>query len=422
MQSTEARTPEKEEEEKSAETLVGAAAAPVLVQVSGEQSAPPLSPAELTIGIDWPLTSTSLGTAMTTEQAAASVAVVGVEASASLLNSPPHQEKDPQNNPVMGARVVGALAHLRAEEGYQRGHRPIFELPQPEPQSNPEPPTPVREPAEARTSNEAQPSRLLPTAEDGAEAKGQDCSSTTNVTVAMGMGARAERQVSQPIGGTVTVNGEAKEDAWRERRAISEAPPSSINNAYLAKAAAKERGKQPTTTAATTKAQPKVEELFHKWRSNSEAPQANPTRSVMGVVDRLAAVVAEAKEKRKKNRDASGVGNISASAAGRRMGPREGSVRRGLVSRLSIGRRGPFQPDQPTGEKDVEVKMPIDVEAENEVWERVMQRHNELEAEEKGGDSRVAMPVKGRYTTKKRRMNLWVLQIRCCDLDSSCVA
>lgn len=401
MQSTEASTPEKEEEEKSTETLVGAAAAPALVQVSGEKSAAPLPPAELTIGNDWPLISTSPGTAMTTEQAAAAVAVVTAEASASVLNSPPHQDRDMQNSPAMGARVAGALAHLRAEEGYPRRHRPIFELPQPEPQSNPEPPTPLREPAEPRTPNEGRPPRLLPRADDGAEAKGQDCSSTTNVTVALGMGTRAERQVSLPIGGAVTVNGEAKEDEpWRERRTISEAPPSSIHNVYLATAAEKDRGKQPVTTDATAKAQPKVEEMFHKWRSNFQVRQANPTRSMMGVVDRLAAVVAEAKEKRKKNRDASGVGNISASAAGRRMGPREGSIPRGLVSRLSTGRRGPFEADKPRGEKDVEMKMRIDVEAENEVWERVMQANTDPESDAKGEDSRIAMPVEGRPTSK----------------------
>ena len=203
------------------------------------------------------------------------------------------------------------------------------------------------------------------------------------------------RTISEaPIRSTVPAaaeNEEAKaEEAWRDRRVISEIP-TSTKNVFLAETAAEQRGEQPAIDA-TSKAQPRLAEVVRKWRANTGVA---PKRSVKGVVDRMAAVVAEAKEKRRKVRGSVDDENISASVAGSESPLGTSSARTGLVSGLLVGRRSSKISDQSPGETDAEAEMRMHVEATNEVWERVMLGKIKDEFDLKTVDLQIVTAVEG---------------------------
>ena len=381
LQSNEVSTPDQEKEDDVDETLILAATAPGLAQASGEQSATHLSPAEFAIVDDSPMASAVLGTATAVEQVAAAAVVVTAEKPASLVCSPPQQVKDVEMTPAVGTRVAAALTSSTREKRCQSGLHPGVISPQPETNSEPQLPTPQRKLAKALTADEARLLRFSPTVEDGSEEKGQDRSSIINVISARLGDTAAEGQGRQPIALDATVKtGPKEEDALHEKRSLSEAPNSSIKNVFLVNTAEEGRGKQPTERKATENAQPNVERVFRKWRFIS---QATPSRSMKNVVDRMAVTVAEAKKNRRNNRVALDLGNVSASV------PME------LGSRMPMRRRDAFVSNQHRGAKDVKAETRMDVEAANEVWDRVMKESSEAEFYGKRVASRPTMPAEG---------------------------
>ena len=182
--STEASTLETRDGEEATETLVEATTAQELGTATGNRSAAPLLPTELTSRNDSPNVSTQVGMSMVADQAAAAGLVQTANVAASLASSPPHVDRDLQETPVVGARIAGVLTYRVPEKIRQRGHTQAFKHPQPDLQPQSQPPTSRRESADDRTPNRSQPSQFSPTANESTEENGPGCSPTSKTTVA----------------------------------------------------------------------------------------------------------------------------------------------------------------------------------------------------------------------------------------------
>lgn len=428
LHSVEACTLEQNNGEEATETLVEAASALALKHVLGKRSAAPLSPAESTSSNDSPNAPTSSCTSVAADQASAAVVAVTATVAASLLKSPPHNDRHLQDTPAAGPRVAGVSTYRVAEERSQRGHILAFQYPQPEFQVQSQPPTSLRESAEDQRPTTTQPSRLSPTVDDSTDEKRQGSSSTSNVTVTLAGGGESARQVKQPMAAPATKEESKAEKDWRQRRAISETsicsmamaatemkeekaedacrergviseiPTSSTKNAFLANAAAEERGTQPATMDATVRSHPNLAGVVRNWRS---IPGVARKRSTKGVVDRMAAVVAEAKEKRRKGRGRLVDENTSVSDAGNGTSLGTSRVRTGLMLGLPVGKRSSNMSYRSAGETDAEADMRMHVEAVHEVWERVMQETATDEFGIKAVEPRIVTPTRGMSTSSE---------------------
>lgn len=380
MQAHHKGTPEQKQEtgEETTEGLVGATAAVELDQVSRKPSARILSPAQLTTGNDSSLTRTSLGRATATEPAAVVAIVVAMGAAAASGCSPLQQDMGVEKRAAVGARGSAALTSSVPEERCKPGHSPAHRSRQLEPQRDPQPPTnltPLQEPNEGRAPNKARPSRFRPTVDDGTDKKGQDRTSTSNLSFA--------------LVGAATVAG--------------------LETASV-------------TAAATDNVKQKVEEVHGGRRAISEVI---PTSSTTNLGDRMAAatgVVANVKKgARKKPR---GTFNVVTSAGKSFVAPRAASVRMALRSRpevvppvalsantadgpmirggagrmnlMAIGGRRLSESYLPRGEKTAEPETSLDAGAAKEVWKRVMQDNAHSGFEVNPVATRIAMASKGR--------------------------
>lgn len=460
LRSTEACAPEEEGTKATAKRSVGAVTAPALAYVSGGHSAALLSAAEMATGNGPSLTAPSLGRTMSAESAALAGAVFRAEAEASLVVSPSQGDEAPEETTAIGARVAAALTPWVPEEGCQRGHSPAFRSSQPDPRSQPQPPTPptlLREPPEEGSgAHEARLSRSGCSSTDDyresfnrprhAEQKEQNRSSTTTVNATstrlkgnlLEVELAEEGRGRQPVAGevTATANEELKvcDAVRRERKATSEAAPSiPIKNVVDRRAAAKGRGRRPLSVGATTLYEdPKGEEAGRERGAISEAA---PISSIQNVDDRMAAAaVAEAKVKTKgtRNRGAFGFRNVPANVASSRVGPRAtttfgmdlgpkpavvspASVRRkatdgsvnddgaGRASITAIRTWGTPESHLPTGENVVGAEMRMDEKkAVDEVWARVLQDDAQAEFDVgRVSTTRSGIPAKGRSASRK---------------------
>lgn len=365
--------------EETTEGLAEATAAVELDNVSREQSATRLSPAQLTTGKDSTLTRTSLGTAVAAEPAAVVAIVVAMEAAAASVSSPSKQDTDVEKAAAVGARGAAALTSSVPEDRCKPGHSPVYISPQPEPQRDPQPPTksaPLRETNEGRTPNKARSSRFRTTVDDGTEEKGQDRTSTTSLNFALV---------------------EAAVVAGVETRSV--------------------------TAAATDSVKKNMEEVQRERRAISEAI---PTSSTRNVGDRMAAVAAEVvvnvkKGARKKPR---GTFNIVTRGGRSLVAPRAASVRMALRSGqdvvppvrlpantadgpmirdgagtanfMAIEERCLSESHLRTAEKTAEPEMSMDEGAAKEVWVRVMQDNAHSGFDVNPAATRIDMASKGR--------------------------
>ena len=394
LRAHEGSTPEQKEEvgARTTEGFVGAAAAVALAEASGEQSAAPLSPGELTTGTESPLAPTFPGAAITTKSVAAAAVVATGHRAASPAWSPSREDGDLQKTSAVGAGVAAAMLSSVSETRCQRGHSRPFKSPQPEPQSEPQPPalsTPSQQASGARTANEVQPLRFRRTVDGGTERKGQDRSSTTN-------------------------------------------EPSTL----VAAAAAERLERETVAVAATANEKLEVEAVHHDQNALSNA---DPTSSKNHTVDRMAAAVAMVSEKnRRHRRGAFNVQGVKASGAVGPLGPRAASTGMRLWPGLAAVQRarlppnatgGPMDGDGsfrasfterrgvsdsclPRGEDHMETNARMDAEATNEAWERVMRggAHREFDAKDEA--TGIAMLSKGRSPRRAKPGGRWMEPLR----------